>query len=153
MTYVVREGRPAALDRYATGTILRMKSKFNQVKTKMSRVTKVLGFSVPPTVVREVESIAKKERRTKSELFREMVRVYQRFREQRDRDETRWVESLIQEAQAEQAKAPMTTAEMLAESERLTRYGMKQAAKRGIKTDVATANRIIHERRRARKTS
>ena len=61
----------------------------------MSRTTKIVGFSVPPTVVREVESIAREERRTKSELFREMVRVYRRYRQQRDCDEDRWTMNLI----------------------------------------------------------
>ena len=51
----------------------------------MSRTTKIMGFSVPPAVVKEVETLAKRERRTKSELFREMVRVYRRYRDQRDR--------------------------------------------------------------------
>ena len=46
---------------------------------------------MPPTVLKEVETLAKKERRTKSELFREMVRVYQRLRLQPDRDEVRWL--------------------------------------------------------------
>ena len=79
----------------------------------MSRTSKILGFSVPPTLVKEVETLAKQERRTKSELFREMVRVYQRFRLQRDRDEDRWVANLIQEANAEEAKKPMTVDELL----------------------------------------
>src|SRR5438270_11888651 len=98
----------------------------------MSRTTQVIGFSVPPTVVREVESLAKQERRTKSELFREMVRVYQRYREQRDRDEHRWVMNIIEEAKAEEAKNPMTVEEMLKESDRLARYGRQQATKLGI---------------------
>jgi hypothetical protein len=53
-----------------------------------------------------VETLAKQERRTKSELFREMVRVYRRYREQRDRDDDRWIMNLIEEAKAEQAKNP-----------------------------------------------
>ncbi len=109
-----------------------------------------MGFSVPPTVVKEVEMIAKSERRTKSELFREMVRVYRGYREQRDRDELRWVTNLIKETKAEQARAPMTVADMLAESERLIRYGEKQAKKAGIKANAA--NRIIHDRRKAPKS-
>jgi len=117
----------------------------------MARTTKTLGFSVPPQVVREVESLARKERRTKSELFREMVRVYQRFRLQRDRDEVRWVENLIQETKAEQAKNPMTKDEMIAEDERLSQYVVKRAKQLGIKTDLANTTRIIHERRKARK--
>src|SRR5450432_824390 len=99
----------------------------------MSRSTKTMGFSVPPTVAREVETLAKKERRTKSELFREMVRVYQRYREQRDRDEHRWIANLIEEAKAEEAQKPMSLAEKLAESDSLARYGAAQAKKLAIK--------------------
>jgi hypothetical protein len=64
-----------------------------------------------------VETPAKAENRTKSELFREMVRVYRRYCRQRDREETRWVTNLIAEAKAEQAKNPMTADELLAENE------------------------------------
>jgi hypothetical protein len=123
------------------------------LKIAMARTTKTLGFSVPPAVLKEVETLARKERRTKSELFREMVRVYQRFRLQRDRDEARWVENLILEAKAEQAKNPMTTAAMMAESERLVRAAAKRAKKLGLKTDLRSATRLIHERRKTRRSA
>ena len=111
----------------------------------MSRTTKIMGFSVPPTVVREVENLARQERRTKSELFREMVRVYRRFRAQQDRDEDRWILGIIEEAKAEQEKIPMSTEGMLQESDRLSRYGARQAKKLGIKPkDI---DRIVHDYR------
>jgi metal-responsive CopG/Arc/MetJ family transcriptional regulator len=119
----------------------------------MSRTTKILGFSVPPTVVKEVEALAKEERRTKSELFREMVRVYQRFREQRDRDEARWVANLIREAKTEETQKPMTVEEILAESDRLARAGAMRAKKLGIKTDPKSVTHLIHERRKTRKSA
>ena len=119
----------------------------------MSRTSKLLGFSVPPTLVKEVENLAKQERRTKSELFREMVRVYQRFRLQRDWDEDRWVANLIAEARAEETKKPMTVDELLAESEKFTREGAKQAEKLGIKTDPQSVSKLIHERRKARRSA
>lgn len=115
----------------------------------MSRTSKILGFSAPPIVVREVETLAKKERRTKSELFREMVRVYRRYREQRERDEERWVMNVIEEAKAEDARNPMSAKAMIAEDGRLARYGAQQTKKLGIKPkDI---NRIIHEYRKVRK--
>ncbi len=119
----------------------------------MARTTKTLGFSVPPTVVKQVETLARQERRTKSELFREMVRVYQRFRHQRDRDEMRWVENLIQEAKAEQAKNPMTVEQMIAEDDRLRLAAAKHAKKLGLKTDLRSATRLIHEYRKARRSN
>lgn len=119
----------------------------------MSRTTKILGFSVPPTLVKEVESLARNERRTKSELFREMVRVYQRFRRERDRDEARWISNLIREAKAGERAQPLTANAILAESERLARKGAKHAKRLGVKTDLTNANRLIHERRKARKSA
>jgi metal-responsive CopG/Arc/MetJ family transcriptional regulator len=41
----------------------------------MSRVSKTLTVSLPPQVYREVENLAKLERKTKSELIRDMVAV------------------------------------------------------------------------------
>jgi metal-responsive CopG/Arc/MetJ family transcriptional regulator len=115
----------------------------------MSRTTKVLGFSVPPAVVKEVETLAKQEHRTKSELFREMVRVYHRYRVHRESDEDRWIGKVLAEAKVEQAREPMSLEEMLAENERLARYGAQQAKKLGIKPkDI---DRIIHEHRRSRR--
>ncbi len=40
------------------------------------RTTKVLSFSLSPEMAEEIEDLAKKERRSKSELLREMVHVY-----------------------------------------------------------------------------
>jgi metal-responsive CopG/Arc/MetJ family transcriptional regulator len=111
----------------------------------MSRTTKIMGFSVPPTIVKEVETLARQERRTKSELFREMVRVYRRYRNQRDRDESRWVAGIIEEAKAEEEKNPMSTEDMLKESDRLSRSGARQAKKLGIKPkDI---DHIVHDYR------
>jgi metal-responsive CopG/Arc/MetJ family transcriptional regulator len=111
----------------------------------MSRTTKIMGFSVPPTVVKEVENLARQERRTKSELFREMVRVYRRYRDRRDRDEGRWIMGIIEEARAEREKNPVGIEDMLKESDRLSRYGARQAKKLGIKPkDI---DRIVHDYR------
>jgi metal-responsive CopG/Arc/MetJ family transcriptional regulator len=115
----------------------------------MSRTTKVLGFSVPPAVVKEVETLAKQEHRTKSELFREMVRVYHRYRVHRESDEDRWIGKVIAEAKAEQMREPMSLEEMLVENERLSRYGAEQAKKLGIKP--GDIDRIVHEHRRSRR--
>ena len=42
----------------------------------MARRTRVLGFSVPPELAQEYERLAKREGRSKSELFREMIAAY-----------------------------------------------------------------------------
>jgi metal-responsive CopG/Arc/MetJ family transcriptional regulator len=47
----------------------------------MARTAVTIGFSAPPELVAEVDRIAAAEGRSRSELFREMVRVYKRDRE------------------------------------------------------------------------
>ncbi|MBI3325105.1 MAG: ribbon-helix-helix protein, CopG family [Nitrospinae bacterium] len=112
----------------------------------MVRITKIVGFSVSPALAKEVERVARREGRTKSELFREMFRVYQRYRKQQERGEERWVTELIREAKGEQQRDPMTEEEMLKEEEELGRYGAEQARKLGIQTkDI---NRIIDASRK-----
>jgi CopG family transcriptional regulator/antitoxin EndoAI len=51
----------------------------------MARTTKTLTVSLPPQIYEEIERLAKLERKTKSELFRDMVRVYEDHL-----DEERW---------------------------------------------------------------
>ena len=114
----------------------------------VGRTTELLGFSVPPAVAREMERLAKEEGRTKSELFREMFRVYRRYRELRELEEDRWVARIIEEAQAEQVKMPMTAGEIVAASEELARAGASRARKLGIKTDLESVNRLLHEHRK-----
>lgn len=50
----------------------------------MSRKTSILGFSVPPELAREYEKMAKQERKTKSELFRDMIKLYKQYREEKE---------------------------------------------------------------------
>ena len=49
----------------------------------MKRPSKVLSVSVPPEAARDFDQIARQEGRNKSELFREMLRVYRVYRETR----------------------------------------------------------------------
>lgn len=42
----------------------------------MGRSTRVVSFSLSPEMAEEIEELAQKERRSKSELLREMVHVY-----------------------------------------------------------------------------
>src|SRR3990170_2960440 len=49
----------------------------------MNRLSKVLSVSVPSEAAKVFDRIARQEGRTKSELFREMLRVYQAYRETR----------------------------------------------------------------------
>jgi len=52
----------------------------------MKRSSRVLTVSLPPESAADFESVAKEEGRNKSELFREMLRIYRSYRESRDFD-------------------------------------------------------------------
>jgi metal-responsive CopG/Arc/MetJ family transcriptional regulator len=47
----------------------------------MTRTSRVLAVSVPPEVAEEFDRIAEREGRNRSELFREMLRVYRVYLE------------------------------------------------------------------------
>jgi metal-responsive CopG/Arc/MetJ family transcriptional regulator len=49
-----------------------------------SRRTEVLSFSVPPEMKKEFEELAEEQGMEASELFREMVRVYGDYREEKE---------------------------------------------------------------------
>jgi hypothetical protein len=111
---------------------------------------KHVGFTVPPPMEEELEQMAKEEHRTKSELFREMVRVYRSYRKKHPEPEIdeEWVMQVLREAQEEERRNPMTTEEILRESRALAEYGARQAKKVGIDVDDdELINRIIHEER------
>ena len=111
---------------------------------------KHVGFTLPSPMEREFDQIATEEHRTKSELFREMFRVYRSYRKRRPEPEIddEWVMQVIQEAQEEQRQSPMTPGELVVEFRELARYGAKQAKKVGIDVeDDEVINRIIHEER------
>jgi hypothetical protein len=111
---------------------------------------KHVGFTVPPPMEEELEQMAKEEHRTKSELFREMLRVYRSYRKRHPEPEIddEWVMQVLREAQEEEKRNPMTTEEILRESRALAEYGARQAKKVGIDVDDdEVINRIIHEER------
>ena len=114
---------------------------------------KHVGFTVPPPMEEELEQMAKEEHRTKSELFREMVRVYRSYRKRHPETEIdqKWVMQVLREAQEEEKRNPMTDEEAMAISEELMRYGAQQAKKMGI--TLEDVDRIIHEERARRKTT
>ena len=47
----------------------------------MGRATKILAFSVPPAIARQIEQTAREERKTKNELFTDMWQAYLVIRE------------------------------------------------------------------------
>jgi hypothetical protein len=116
----------------------------------MTPIMKHVGFTVPPPLAEEFERIARKEQRTKSELFREMFRVYRSYRKKHPEAEIddEWVMQAIREAQEEKRQNPMTREDILRESKSLAEYGARQAKKLGIDVnDDEVINRIVHEER------
>jgi metal-responsive CopG/Arc/MetJ family transcriptional regulator len=111
---------------------------------------KHVGFTLPSPMEREFDRIATEEHRTKSELFREMFRVYRSYRKKHPEPtiDDEWVMQVIAEAEEEERWNPMTTEELLRESRVLSEYGARQAKKVGIDVeDEEVINRIVHEER------
>ena len=103
-------------------------------------------------MVKEAQSLAKRENRTMSELMREALRHYKANRRRRDtQNGLQWVTQLIADAKREQKERPMSTSQLLAETDRLARYGARQAKKLGIKERDIVG--IIHKSRARRRAS
>lgn len=117
----------------------------------MGRTTKIIGFSVPPTMVKEIEEVAKEESRTKSELFREMFRVYKRYRTKQETAQDNWVMDIVKQAKEEQRTTPATQTALLMESEKLAQYGSKRAEDIGIQEEKI--NDLIYGYRKQGKSS
>jgi metal-responsive CopG/Arc/MetJ family transcriptional regulator len=62
----------------------------------MAATMKMVGFTVPSAMAEELEQMAKEEQRTKSELFREMFRVYRTYRRELARVEQEHIERIAQ---------------------------------------------------------
>lgn len=77
--------------------------------------------------------LAKLDLRTKSHLVRKMVRVYGRNCGERNREGIRWITRIIEEPKAEQEKNPVSTEDILKQSDRLCRCFARPAKKFGIK--------------------
>ncbi len=116
---------------------------------------KHVGFTVPPPMEEELEQMAKEEHRTKSEMFREMVRFYRTYRKRFERVEDERFERMIDKIIAEAIKAQEEGRSLMTEKEAeraergLFRYGAEQAKKMGIKLE--DVDRIIREHREKRK--
>src|ERR671915_1262115 len=125
--------------------------ELNLIKPMATAPTmKHVGFTVPPPMEEELEQMAKEEHRTKSELFREMVRVYRSYRKRHPEPEIdqEWVMQVLREAQEEEKRNPMTDEEFLREFRELAQYGAGQAKKMGIDVeDDEVVDRIVHEER------
>lgn len=117
----------------------------------MSRTTVIVGFSVPPDIADEVKQVAKAERRTKSELFREMLRVYQAYRrKRRQEDDDRLVTQVIEEVEAEKARQPIPFEVLEREDKALQKAIASHVQKLGIQEEDVM--QIIKDYRREQRT-
>jgi len=107
------------------------------------RVTKVVGFSVPPSLYSELVFIAKEEQKTKSELFRDMFDIYKRFRNTQRLQEEHWIKELIEEGKREEKV--LTKEQEEAEYQELLAYGTAQAKKLGLPSEE-DLERYLNER-------
>jgi len=112
----------------------------------MPRQTKPIDFSVPPIVLREVERIARAERRAGKSVFRDMVKAYKDRRDQ-FLDAEPWVTNLLREAQEEQKKHLLSSNEIAAQMKTFAQDFSKRAKARGI--TAKDVERLIHDVRNA----
>lgn len=118
----------------------------------MARISKNLGFTVPPRMAEEFEQVAVEEGSTKSELFRRMFRLYQSYRTPIKRHfevTDAWVERLILEAKEEEQRNPMSAEEFAASTKRAQQYGAERSRALGI-TSEEQVNDILYEDRQER---
>ncbi|MGH8558087.1 MAG: ribbon-helix-helix protein, CopG family [Methylococcales bacterium] len=111
----------------------------------MTRASKNIGFTVPPGMADEFEEVALEEGSTKSELFRRMFRVYRAYRKELAKAEEVKLTELVARAMQE-AMQPMDAAAILAEEDRLQRYGSAQAGRMGV--TEADIDRIVYGARK-----
>jgi hypothetical protein len=122
----------------------------------MARVSKNIGFTVPPRMIEEFERLASEEGSTKSELFRRMFRLYQSYRtpiERRGLGSASWVERLLAEAQAEESQSPLRDEEFREGIERAMRYSTERISAAGVSSEEEINTLIYEERQRNRNAS
>jgi metal-responsive CopG/Arc/MetJ family transcriptional regulator len=107
-----------------------------------TQTMKNVGFTVPPSMAEEIDRMARKEHRTKSEFFRRMFTLYRTYKKQLEEAEEEQFERMVDGVIAEALKAQeegrllMTDKEFTAESKRLMEYGANQAKKLGIHVEA-----------------
>lgn len=123
----------------------------------MTRISKNIAFTVPPTMAEEFERLAREEQSTKSEMFRRIFRFYQASRKSPQKqkpdfetDFDAWVETVIFEAVEEKKNSPMGYKELCELDDKLLDYGAERAKALGI-TSEEQVNDIIHEERQKRR--
>lgn len=97
----------------------------------MARTYKTVGFSIPPQIVERIERTVRERNMTKSELFREMFRVWEKG-ERLDSDSDEAVLRLAAEEKEKERLNPTTVEERLREFEEIRRNLLERAQSLGI---------------------
>ena len=113
---------------------------------------KVIGFSVPVTYAERVNAITRRERRTKRAIFEAMVDLYEETVRKRERAFDALVTKAIAEAEEEKRAHPKTPETLLAEFQRLSEAGRREAEALGIDVrDEEALNTMVYAKREARR--
>ena len=113
---------------------------------------KVIGFSVPATYAERINTITRRERRTKRAVFEAMVNLYEETIRKRERAFDALVTKAIAEAEEEKRSNPKTPETLLAEFQRLSEAGRREAEALGIDVrDEEALNTLVYAKREARR--
>lgn len=97
----------------------------------VARTYKTIGFSIPPQIVERIERTVRERNMTKSELFREMFRVWEKG-ERLDSDSDEAILRLAAEEKEKERLNPTTVEERLREFEEIRRNLLERAQSLGI---------------------
>lgn len=97
----------------------------------MARTYKTVGFSIPPQIVKRIEEITEQRNMTKSELFREMFRVWEKH-DRRDLDSDEAIMRLFAEVKEEERKNPTPKEVDMAFYRELAKDLQRRAKERGL---------------------
>ncbi len=97
----------------------------------MSRTYKTVGFSIPPAIAERIERTAVARNMTRSELFREMFRVWER-ETRLDPDSDEAILKLAAEEKEKERLNPTTVEERLREFEEIRRNLLERAQSLGL---------------------
>ncbi len=100
----------------------------------VARRYKTLGFSVPPMIATRIEEVVRERQLTRSELFREMFRAWEKLDRQArlDPDSDEAILKLAAEEKEKERLNPATVEERLREFEEIRRNLLEQAQSLGL---------------------
>ncbi len=100
----------------------------------MARRYKTIGFSVPPMIAARIEEVVRERQFTRSELFREMFRVWEKLDKQTrlDPDSDEAILRLFAEEKEKERRTPTPLEENLRSFEEMRKDLQRRAKERGL---------------------